>query len=297
MVTWKKYVLLKYKLNTVTIMKLRDFILGMIVAMIICSCGKQQNDLTWQEASGDVKSIRTTGYEATEKFGEISEGNVLYDQDVNNLIEFNKDGYITEISNFNHSGDLSQKSVYVYDGDGKVTKINKYDGDGDEIGRTVYTYNNNKKVTKIVDYDKSGKINYTQKNEWEGDKVTKTQFINKYSEGNYSMNEYNGNTLVKSVVYDKNGKPTGEYTEFENEKMKKIVTKDFTISLTFNNKGLCTSIVNGQLFNTNSYYWAKGESYTYDYEYDDKDNWIKKIERKKDSQKATRIFVREIEYF
>lgn len=187
--------------------------------------------------------------------------------------------------------------MYVYDGDGKVTKINKYDGDGDEIGRTVYTYNNNKKVTKIVDYDKSGKINYTQKNEWEGDKVTKTQFINEYSEGNYSMNEYNGNTLVKSVVYDKNGKPTGEYTEFENEKMKKIVTKDFTISLTFNNKGLCTSIVNGQLFNTNSYYWAKGESYTYDYEYDDKDNWIKKIERKKDSQKATRIFVREIEYF
>jgi len=278
-------------------MKLRDFILGMIVAMIICSCGKQQNDLTWQEASGDVKSIRTTGYEATEKFGEISEGDVLYDQDVNNLIEFNKDGYITEISNFNHSGDLSQKSVYVYDGDGKVTKINKYDGDGDEIGRTVYTYNNNKKVTKIVDYDKSGKINYTQKNEWDGDKVTKSQFINEYSEGNYSMNEYNGNTLVKSVVYDKNGKPTGEYTEFENEKMKKIVTKDFTISLTFNNKGLCTSIVNGQLFNTNSYYWAKGESYTYDYEYDDKDNWIKKIERKKDSQKATRIFVREIEYF
>ena len=49
--------------------------------------------------------------------------------------------------------------------------------------------------------------------------------------------------------------------------------------------------------NTNTYSLAKGESYTYDYEYDDKDNWIKKIERKKDSQKATRIFVREIEYF
>ena len=111
------------------------------------------------------------------------------------------------------------------------------------------------------------------------------------------MYEYNGNTLVKSVEYDKNGKPTGEYTEYENEMIKKIVNKDFTTSFTFNNKGLCTSIVNGQLFNTNTYYGAKGESYTYDYEYDDKDNWIKKIERKKDSQKATRIFVREIEYF
>lgn len=280
-------------------MKLRDFILGMIIAMIICSCGRQQNDLTRQEASGDVKSIRTTGYEATEKFGEISEGDVLYGQygqDVNNLIEFNTDGYITEISNFDYSGDLSQKSVYVYDGDDKVTKINTYDGDGDEISRTVYTYNNNKKVTKIVDYDKSGKINYTQKYEWDGDKVTKTQFISEYKEY-YWMDEYNGNTLVKSVVYDKNCKPTGEYWEYENEKPKKIVTKDFTVSLTFNNKGLCTSIVNGQLINTNSYCWTNGESYTYDYEYDDKGNWIKKIERKKDSQKATRIFVREIEYF
>ena len=159
-------------------MKLRDVFFGMIVAMTICGCGKQQNDLTWQEAYGDVKSIRTTGYEATEKFGEISEGDVLYDNDINSLIVFNKDGFITEISNFNHSGNLSQKSVYFFDDDGKVTKINKYDVDGDEIGRTVYTYNDNKKVTKIVDYDKSGKVNYTMKTEWDGDKVIKNQFIN-----------------------------------------------------------------------------------------------------------------------
>ena len=48
-----------------------------------------------------------------------------YNTDINSLILFNKDGYITEISNFNHSGNLSKKSVYVFDGDGKVTKINK----------------------------------------------------------------------------------------------------------------------------------------------------------------------------
>lgn len=263
-------------------MKFRDFIFGMIIAMIICSCGRQQNDLTRQEASGDVKSIRTT----------------TDDQSVNNLIEFNKDGYFTEISYFNHNGDLSQKIVYVYDGDGKVTKINRYDGDGDEMGRTVFTYNNNKKVTKIVYYDESGKIHYTRKYEWEGDKVTKTQYIDEFSEINFRY-EYNGNTIVQKPAAYVNGKPTGEYTEYENEMIKKIVNKDFTTSLTFNSKGLCTSIVNGQLLDTYTYSTepVKGESYTYDYEYDDKDNWIKKIERKKGSQKATRIFVREIEYF
>ena len=264
--------------------------------MTICSCGKQQNDVKWQEAIGNVKSIRTTGYEATEKFGEISEGDVLYD-DVNNVIEFNKDGYITEISIFTHNGNLSQKNVYVYDGDGKVTKINKYDGDGDENGRVVYTYNENKKVTKIVDYEKSGKVISTQKMDWDGDHVTKNQYISEYSKGDYSMNEYKGNTLVKSVVYDKDGKPTGQYTEYENDKMKKIVTKDFTITLTYNDKGYCSSIVNGKLYTINSFHWEKGESYTYDYEYDNKGNWVRKVERKKSSQKATRIFIREIEYY
>ena len=264
--------------------------------MTICSCGKQQNDVKWQEATGNVKSIRTTGYEATEKFGEISEGDVLYD-DVNNVIEFNKDGYITEISIFTHSGNLSQKHVYVYDGDGKVTKINKYDGDGDEIGRIVYTYNENKKATKIVDYEKSGKVISTQEMGWDGGHVTKNQYISEYSKGDYSMNEYKGNTLVKSVVYDKDGKPTGEYTEYENDKMKKIVTKDFTITLTYNDKGYCSSIVNGKFYTINSFHWEKGESYTYDYEYDNKGNWVRKVERKKNSQKATRIFIREIEYY
>lgn len=278
-------------------MKLRDLFFCMFVAMIICSCGKQQNDLTWQEASGNVKSIRTTGYEATEKFGEIREGDVLYDTDLNTLMKFNNNGFITEITNYNRSGNISQKSVCIFDEDGKLTKINKYDEYGDEIQRTVYTYNENKKVTKIVDYDKSGKIICTNKYELEGDKVTKHQFISEYSKGNYDMNEYKGNTLVKSVEYDKNGKPTGEYKEFENEKIKKIVQKDYTVIFTYNDKGLCTSVDNGQLISTNSYSVEKGESYTYDYEYDDKGNWVRKIERKKDSQIATRIFVREIEYF
>lgn len=278
-------------------MKLKTFTIILLTVFLMYSCAKQQNDLTWQEASGKVKSIRTTGYDATEKFGEISEGDVLYNDDINNLIEFNKDGFITEISYFNHRGDLAKKSVYVFDDDGKVSKINIYDGNENEIGRTVYTYNADHKVTKIVDYDKSGKINYTQNNEWEGDKCIKSQFINEYSKGDYCINEFKGNNLVKSVVYDKNGNKTGEYTEFENDKMTKIVNSEFTISLTYNDKGLCTSIINGQLHSTNSYYWSKGDSFLYEYEYDDKGNWIRKIEKEGKSKKAKRIFVREIEYY
>jgi hypothetical protein len=278
-------------------MNIKNFFLIGLVASVAISCTKKNNDLTWQEASGNVKSIRTTGYEAVEKFGEISEGDVLYGDDINNMIAFNQDGYISEISYFNHSGNLEKKSVYVRDDDSKLTRINHYDSDGDDMGRTVYTYNEDDMPIKVVDYDKSGKINYTEKNEFDGDRCIKGQFINEYSKGDYSVNEYNGNTLVKSVVYDKTGKKTGEYTEYENDKMTKIVTPEFTISLTYNEKGLCSSIINGQLHNTNSYYWSKGESYVYEYEYDDKGNWIRKVEMQKNSKKAKRIFVREIEYY
>lgn len=205
-------------------MKINSISFILLTAFIFCSCAKQQNDLTWQEASGNVKSIRTTGYFAIEKFGEISEGDVLDDDDINNLIEFNRDGNITGISYFNNRGDLSSKSIYVFNDDGKVSKINIYNGNGDEIGRKVYTYNTDYKITKIVDYDKSGKINSTQKFEWDGDKCIKHQFINEYSKGKYNINEYNGDNLVKTVVYDKKGKRTGEYTEYENLRMTKIVS-------------------------------------------------------------------------
>ena len=277
-------------------MKSNIFTFILLTAFIFCSCAKRQNDLTRLEANGSVKSIRTMGYVATEKYGEISEGEVLYGDDIHSLFEFNKDGYITSISYFDQRGNLVTKSIFVFGEDGKVDKINNYDGDGNETGRTVYTYNSDHKITKVVDYDKSGKINYTQKNEWDGDKC-KSLFINEYSEGNYNIDEYEGDNLVKSVVYDKTGKETGEYMEYENDKLTKIVKPEFTVSLTYNDKWLCTSIVNGQIYSTTSYIFSKGDSFLYEYEYDDKGNWIRRVEKEKQSNKAKRIFVREIEYY
>lgn len=279
-------------------MKIRNLTFILLAAFVTYSCSNsKKNDLPMQEVSGKVKSIRTTGYKAVEKFGEISEGDVLSGDGLNNIIKFNKEGYITEISNFNNKGDLVKKSIYVFDDDGKIIKINIYDGNGDEIGRTVYTYDSDDRVTKIVDYDKSGKINFTQKLEWEGDKVIKNLFIDDNSVGNYIINEFKGSHLVKSVTFDKDGVKTGEYTEYENDKLTRIVTPEYTISLTYNDKGLCSFIENGQIYITNAYYRLKGASYQYEYEYDEKDNWIRKVEKNNQSKKAERIFIREIEYY
>lgn len=278
-------------------MSIKNLFLIGLVAFVTIGCSTKSDDpKKWYEVSGNVKSIRTTGYEAIEKFGEISEGDVLYDYD-NNMIMFNKDGYITDISYYNHGGNLKRKSVYVYDGDNKVLKINHYNGDGDNIGRTVYTYNEDGNPIKVVEYDKSSKIINTLKSEYDGDKCIKSQFFNEYSEGDYTIYEYNGTSMVKSVEYDKNGKKIGVYDEFENDKMTKHVTPQFTTNLTYNEKGLCSSIINGLLNKNNSYIFWKGKSYVYEYEYDDKGNWVRKVEKQMNSKKAEHIFVREIEYY
>ena len=273
-------------------MKLISQALILVAVFIACGCTKQRNDLPLQEVSGNVKSIRTTGYTAIEKFGEISEGNALFG---NSLVKFNKDGLITGISFFDNHGVLNKKSIYVLDENNKVTTINHYNGDGGVVGKTVYTYDENLNVMKIIDYDENGKPKSTQKNEWEDGKCIKSLFEDGYSGERYIINEFEGNKLAKSVVYDKNGKETGEYTEFEDDKITKIVNSDFTVSISYNDKGLCTSIVNGQLSNTNSYLLVKGESYKY--EYDEKGNWIRKTEKEENAQIACRIFVRKIEYY
>lgn len=275
-------------------MKLTKLFFILLTVFITLSCVKQRNDLTLYEVSGNVKSIRTTGYEAVEKFGEITEGDVLYG---NTLIEFNKDGNITEISYFDNRGDLTKKSIYAFNDKGKVAKISNYDGDGDETGRTLYTYNEDGNVIKIVDYNKAGEINYTQQNEWEDDKCIKSLYTGEYTDGNYIINEFEGHNLVKSVVYDNNGKETGDYTVFEDDKIIKIANSECTSILTYNNKGLCASIVNGQISSTNSYLLLNGQSYIYEYEYDEKGNWIKKVEKEQKSKKTKRIFIREIEYY
>lgn len=271
------------------------FLISLIT--FVTSCSKQQKFLSMFEVNGNVKSIRTTVYKAVEKFGEVIQGDIISDEEMNKLITFDENGNIKEISIFNKNGDLEKKSIYVYGVDNKVLRINKYDGYGNENGKTVYSYNEYGKEIEIIDYDRIGKVNYTQKNEWEGDKIIKNQFINEYSDGKYNINEYDGNTLVKTVTYDKSGKKTGEYIEYENEKIKRLVNPDFAISLSYNDKGICSSIVNGRLYDLNTYIWSGGNSYVFEYEYDENGNWIRKVEKQKDSQKAERIFVREIEYY
>lgn len=271
------------------------FLISLIT--FVTSCSKQQKFLSMFEVNGNVKSIRTTVYKAVEKFGEVIQGDIISDEEMNKLITFDENGNIKEISIFNKNGDLEKKSIYVYGVDNKVLRINKYDGYGNENGKTVYSYNEYGKEIEIIDYDRIGKVNYTQKNEWEGDKIIKNQFINEYSDGKYNINEYDGNTLVKTITYDKNGKKTGEYIEYENEKIKRLVNPDFAISLSYNDKGICSSIINGRLYDVNTFIWSGGNSYVFEYEYDEKGNWIRKVEKQKDSQKAERIFVREIEYY
>ena len=183
-------------------MSIKNLFLIGLVAFVTIGCSTKSDDpKKWYEVSGNVKSIRTTGYEAIEKFGEISEGDVLRDAGMSNMITFNQEGYITEISYYNYSGDLEKKNVYVYDSDNKVSKINNFNGDGDNIGRIVYTYNEDDNIVKVVDYNRSGKIISTQKNEFDGDKCIKSLYFDEYSEGSYTIFEYNGKSLVKSVDY------------------------------------------------------------------------------------------------
>lgn len=271
-----------------------------IIAIIAVSCSKDKNGLAWYEASGPVKSIRTSGYNAVEKFGELSEGAVLYDDDVNTLIEFNKDGDVTELSKLDYKGNLLEKNISKYDSNGKIIGSTNYDGNGDEIGRSVYTYNEDDKIIKVVFYNKSGKVKSIQENEWKGNKQIKRIFTNEYEKGNYSEYEYDGSKLVRTVEYDKDGKKTGRYEEYENgdvSKINKFVNPKFTTSLSYNEKGLCSAIINGHLSSIGIYSLVDGVSRIYEYEFDDQGNWIKRVEREKDSKKATCIIVREIEYY
>ena len=275
---------------------MRNHLLLALLSVMVFSCTMQQTDWDKYAVTGKVKSI----YLTTKFNGEVSEDEIE-SYNYNSLVEFDENGNITVDAIINDNGKIGCKHLYVYDDNNLLKKIENYLGDGCKLNCTVFSYDDNDKVVKEVSYPCLGDFLSIIQKEWDGDKLIKSKFEDKDFHGTlsagYTIYEYDGDELVKTIEYDASGKPTGEYSEYKNNKATKIVNPKYTSTFEYNDKGLCISSVNGRNGERNLSISIDGESYLYEYEYDEKGNWIKKIEKDMKSKKARYIYKREIEYY
>jgi len=290
----------------------------LIILSYLSAMSQQSSNINEYNKNGKIKSIRTISYEAIQKFGEIQKGRrsnefMKYDQQI--TIDYAKKKCI--IKNLSSNDKLEFSFVMEFDNKGNITKetyydstsiqgtyqINKYDKVGN-ITESIVFNPNGSIFTKITCKYKNGKKISLDYYNSDGDLFKKNTFKYNSSGNLIELNDYNSdgsiftqqlfeydnnNTLINMTSYKyPNNKNRISYAS--NDKWE---TKFYT---RYNNKGL---EIENIIYNPDGTISGEGSplknAKEYEYEYDQKGNWIKKIVYIKNGR-ALYIIERVIEY-
>ena len=164
-----------------------------ILILLTTSCTKK-NDWVRYSLHGKVKSCYETYYEAENKFGEWTNGDISYYN--HNRVSFTNNGVYGGTEYFDDEGKLNSKSIPKYEDGIRIGEC-QYDQDGKLIGKTKINHISSK-VIEIISYDESGRTmskgrSFLKKNLFTG--------------GDYETFD-NGKLTGKSktiIVHDQNG--------------------------------------------------------------------------------------------
>ncbi|WP_109434530.1 hypothetical protein [Aquimarina sp. AU119] len=305
-------------------MRLNYRILTLLIAVSSFLFGvKAQNDLAQLELKGSVKSLKEITYHATLD----PKNNIIQKDSFNQAIElvFIQSGRLLKKSHwFDTKKNMGSKHTYTYDTLGFLNKIYNYSLDDHQESETVYTYNSQGekiRTQEFIDgklsqdfsykYNSKGQVIEFIEHSINGKFIIeKTIFI--YSGPNvFEKKIYNlANQLesVQTCTYDSNG------NNFIDEHRNGVGEVDLRVHYTYENN---------KLHETNEYWFNKSktthykmtynehgdqiESHMYysdatpteynstTYEYDNNNNWIKKIVYKNEIPML--VCEREIAYY
>ena len=150
-----------------------------ISAVIVTSCGKIQaqavNDLKIANLRGSVQSVREITYRAENKFGEFIKGERQGGRDgkfddkpwselplsyplnsaaiypfENSLLNFDKNGRITDILIYDEYNQIKSKYIYKYDAKGRKLERAEYDETGKLQNKFVFDYEPNGQLSSMI---------------------------------------------------------------------------------------------------------------------------------------------------
>jgi hypothetical protein len=293
-----------------------------------------QNDLDEINLYGDVKSVKEFAYEAIDKFGEISNGKRISDPYLsklfglvvstnksemaeikqpawltlaNNSVRFYNDkGNMTEMIYYNIDGNISTRSIYKYNTKGNNIETNRYESNGNLYEKIIYIYDDKCNNIEEVRYNPDGSIEFKFLFSYDNDgnktgvnEICKSSYDDSYFEIKCSVDykfDNQGNVIEKieyssdgsldnkcSYIYDDNDNMIQKIRQSSNE------TDHDKYKFSYDEKG---NIVE------ESKYDKLGQlqyCYKYKYEFDDKMNWIRRIDY--ENEIPCYVIERQIEYY
>lgn len=265
-------------------MKCKIFIVVSIVMLSLLSCSKE-NGLSANFIKGNATSFTDTIWNVSEKFGDV----VKDDIDKVVKMDFDENGNIINITTYNSSGELVEKTIQKWNGN-NIEEIFNYDEDGKQQFHWKYYWKNDK-VQKIVTtctmsskWVETTTYYYSQNNPERFDSIIvikdseRDLYTYKYLDDNNSHHEY--------IKFSTGNKSDAIYYFDKDKRLIKEKHSYGTKTYAYNDKGLLVKSA-----------WDDGIIKEYIYEFDTKGSLIKRITYvTNEIKKATEMLTRHIEY-
>ena len=248
---------------------------------IVISCfGQKKTDWQINGLKGRVKSLTTTEYDATEKFGEPVKGGI-------------KDKTETTTKQFDSNGKIippkkGGNTVYKYDTKGNIIEETTYGSDNSTIlSKSVFKYDLNGNVIEAVNYNSEGTQTSKEINTYD----LKGNLIESKESGNLFNGTINqGQELISKYKYDSYSRIIGYSVNIGDSELASANIKNDE---------------NGDVIeSTTETFNGFDAKKTFKYTYDAKGNWITKVSysssaymNMKAESKADAIVERVIEYY
>lgn len=254
-----------------------------LIGLISCS-NKNESSAVLNGLKGNVKSVKTICYEATERFGEPTKEDIMDSWDSDGilsiypamLVEYDQKGNDIKHTYYDEDGDINILAKREFMGNNLITEY-VYDSDGKLFSSYKVILENGKPVhieygpndsgsNKKIEYEMNGfrvlssktyidgELEDTSENYWEDNQLTES--VTKDTEGN----------IIWQQIYTRNdyGQVTCEQTYREGECKVKINNE-------YNENHLLVR-------HTREGDWYDDTEYRFNYtQYDDKGNWTQRV--------------------
>lgn len=268
---------------------MKTIIITMILGVTaVCFGNAQTNKAGFQKINktsdlglkGKVKSFKITPYKVTEHFGEVEKaGRVDYWRgDIISI--FDEQGFKIQSDRFDKAGQLQQRVFYKYNPAGNRTSRDTYNSAGRISIRHTYVYNEKGHSVAVNGYDPAKGLveSYTYKTDERGRVIEETCVkTTQPTCNNYKLTYDRDGKILSNCVEGKTDNSCEKYTYDKQGRITQIeLLKDGKLDkktiITYDAQGNEHSIKN---FNAENVFQDERE---YSYKYDDKGNWIQRIE-------------------
>lgn len=273
-----------------------------LLAILFASCSNNKTtDLNVYQLEGNVASLKVSSYKAVSKFGEIVKGELDNSELELIIIEFNELGNVASYSYYDESGGLEFKEIYSYNND-KLDNIALYESDGRLFRKTFLTWDNDCLLKDIAYFYYSDGQEEAFRNLYEYEN-NKMKSVISYNYGEFEFKniyEYNDDGLLTGIIsYDKDGAETSNISYVLKRKQivkyERVHNNRHSLVL-YEDKLPIKSENCYQIMNTINTINSENVIYYYEYEFDNKGNWIKCTTYKGEAKQPYQIIEREITY-